>query len=200
MESQFQAAGTIKIDDRRFTIFGKILAGEIAAKQYARIPLGDDSEITLQIDSVEFLDQNCEKISHIGLVFNKLDETLVEMIESVNIQNKTILISDSTELMDMETIEWYSPDDPTPRHQCPCCDYISLQERGNYLICPICYWEDDGQDIDKLDESSGPNHGMTLREGRTNFLTIGACDEKMLQHVLAIDERSQFEHQPRIAE
>ena len=50
MESQFQAAGTIKIDDRRFTIFGKILTGEIAAKQYARIPLGDDSDLLLLID------------------------------------------------------------------------------------------------------------------------------------------------------
>lgn len=200
MESKFQAAGTIKIDDRRFTIFGQILTGEIRAKQYARIPLGDDSEISLQIDSVEFMDQIRLKISHIGLVFNKLEDTLVEMIESANIQNKTILISDSTELMDMETVEWYSPDDPTPRHQCPCCDYISLPERGNYLICPICYWEDDGQDLDELNEPSGPNHGMTLREGRRNFLALGACDEKMLQHVLAIGKRSQFEHQPRIAE
>ena len=85
MESQFQAAGTIKIDDRRFTIFGQILIGEISPKQYARIPLGDDSEISLQIDYVEFMDRIRERISHVSLVFNKLDDTLVEMIESANI-------------------------------------------------------------------------------------------------------------------
>ena len=200
MESQFQAAGTIKIDDRRFTIYGRILNGEIVAQQYAKIPLGDDSEISLQIDSVEFMDRIREKISLIALVFNQLDSSIIEMIESAGLQNKTVLISDSTELMNAEAVEWYSPDDPTPRHQCPCCDYISLPERGNYLICPICYWEDDGLDLDALNEPSGPNHGMTLREGRRNFLALGACDKNMLQNVIEIGERSRFEHQPRIAE
>lgn len=92
--------------------------------------------------------------------------------------------------------EWYEPEDPTPRAQCPCCDYISLPERGNYLICPICFWEDDGLDVDQLDQGSGPNH-MTLREGRKNFLEIGACDPKMKQHVLEEPERAKFDHQPR---
>ncbi|MCJ8330079.1 MAG: hypothetical protein HRT89_12440 [Lentisphaeria bacterium] len=93
--------------------------------------------------------------------------------------------------------QWYEPDDPTPREQCPCCDYISLPERGNYLICRLCFWEDDGQDIDELDEESGPNHGITLREGRTNFNIFGACEEKMVQYVVSIEERSQYEHKPR---
>ncbi|MGF1495158.1 MAG: CPCC family cysteine-rich protein [Microcoleaceae cyanobacterium] len=38
----------------------------------------------------------------------------------------------------------------------------SLLERGNYLICEICFWEDDGQDIDELDMKSAANHGITL--------------------------------------
>lgn len=94
-------------------------------------------------------------------------------------------------------MEWYAPEDPTPREQCPCCDYISLAKRGNYLICPICFWEDDGQDTDELDEESGPNHGITLREGRANFRKFGACEEDMLQHVLPVSKRVQFEHKPR---
>jgi len=102
------------------------------------------------------------------------------------------------ELRDMvDDLTWYEPDDPTPREQCPCCDYISLAERFNYLICPICFWEDDGIDVDRLDSGSGPNH-MTLREGRSNFLVFGACDEKMLINVLAVAERSAFEHRPRM--
>lgn len=91
---------------------------------------------------------------------------------------------------------WYSPADPTPREVCPCCDYVSLAERGNYLICPVCFWEDDGQDVDQLDEPSGPNH-ITLREGRANYKRFGACDEKMVPNVCSPEERAKFERRPR---
>lgn len=94
-------------------------------------------------------------------------------------------------------IEWYAPDDPTPREQCPCCDYISLAERGNYLICSICFWEDDGQDVDELDMGSGPNHGITLREGRENFKSFGSCEREMLEHVLPESKRTGYEFKPR---
>ena len=94
-------------------------------------------------------------------------------------------------------MEWYQPEDPTPREQCPCCDYISLAERGNNLICLICYWEDEGQDIDELDVESGPNHNITLRQGRQNFQEFGACELKMKKHVLPEDVRKNFEHRPR---
>ena len=96
------------------------------------------------------------------------------------------------------TMEWYEPEDSTPREQCPCCDYISLPERGNYLICPICFWEDDGQDIDELDVSSGPNHGVTLREGRANFTEFGACEKDMVKHVISVEERKKFKREIRI--
>ncbi|BDD03889.1 hypothetical protein AUTU_13720 [Aureibacter tunicatorum] len=97
----------------------------------------------------------------------------------------------------MTTMEWYEPEDSTPREQCPCCDYISLPERGNYLICPICFWEDDGQDIDELDVSSGPNHGITLREGRANFAKFGACEKDMVKHVISVEERKKFKREIR---
>ena len=93
--------------------------------------------------------------------------------------------------------EWYAPDDPTPREQCPYCDYVSLPERGNYLICPICFWEDDGQDIDELDRESGPSHGMTLNEARHNFKEFGSCELAMKKHVIEENERKQYEHKPR---
>ena len=53
-------------------------------------------------------------------------------------------------------------------YQCPCCDYFSLDDRGEYSICSVCFWEDSGWDVDCPDKYSGPNH-MTLREGRRNF-------------------------------
>jgi Cysteine-rich CPCC len=92
---------------------------------------------------------------------------------------------------------WYQPTDPIPRHQCPCCDFITLPERGNYLICPVCFWEDDGQDVDTLDEPSAPNRGITLRQGRANFKHLGACGEAMLKNVVPIERRDRFEHRPR---
>ena len=97
----------------------------------------------------------------------------------------------------MTEVRWYEPDDPTPREQCPCCDYISLPERGNFLICKVCFWEDDGQDLSKIDLKSGPNHGLTLRQGRKNFRTVGACDPKMLKHVLPEHLRQKLVRKPR---
>jgi hypothetical protein len=91
---------------------------------------------------------------------------------------------------------WFYPEDPTPREQCPCCDYVTLPERGASLICLICYWEDDGQDVGKLDDVSGPNH-IPLRKARVNFMTLGVCDSIFKGNVLAAKERSQFEYHPR---
>lgn len=92
---------------------------------------------------------------------------------------------------------WYEPDDPTPQAQCPCCDYVSLPVRNRDLICPVCFWEDDGQDIDELDRVSGPNHGISLRAGRRNFSAFGACESTMKQYVLSPEERLRFERRPR---
>ncbi|MCA9067791.1 MAG: hypothetical protein KDA84_02650, partial [Planctomycetaceae bacterium] len=81
--------------------------------------------------------------------------------------------------------------------QCPCCDYFTLEERADWDICPVCFWEDAGQDLDRLDDPSSCNHGITLREGRENFARLGAYRREMLPHVCTIQERQQFRHEPR---
>ena len=81
-------------------------------------------------------------------------------------------------------------------HQCPACDYFTLPTRGQYEICPICFWEDDGIDLDRPDAISGPNH-LSLREARANFQEIGACDVLARPHVLDQESRSRFRHIPR---
>jgi len=63
---------------------------------------------------------------------------------------------------------------------CSCCGYLTLRERGVYLICPVCFWEDDGST--ELDRFSGPNR-MTLREGRESFLSFGASSRGALPAV-----------------
>lgn len=51
---------------------------------------------------------------------------------------------------------------------CPCCRYLTLTNRGNYDICPLCYWEDDGKAYDELDSYSSVNHA-TLGAYRQKF-------------------------------
>lgn len=66
--------------------------------------------------------------------------------------------------------------------RCPCCDHLSLASRGDYDICEICYWEDDGTDDVLYSTPFSPNH-MTLAQGRLNYKTFGACTRAMLCHV-----------------
>jgi hypothetical protein len=47
---------------------------------------------------------------------------------------------------------------------CPCCHYKTISDKGNYEICPVCFWEDDGRNSDDLRYSS-VNH-MTLNEAK----------------------------------
>ena len=92
---------------------------------------------------------------------------------------------------------------------CLCCGYRTLEERGAFDICPVCFWEDDpyimfekmdetgeidsvynhnncddedytGEDV--LDIASSANDGLTLRQGRTNYKKFGACCQEMLQY------------------
>lgn len=84
---------------------------------------------------------------------------------------------------------------------CLCCGCLTLDERGGYDICPVCFWEDDAylivgngeikgvlvdkevSDEDLLDVPSGANHGLTLREGRENYRNFGACEKSMKKYV-----------------
>lgn len=53
---------------------------------------------------------------------------------------------------------------------CPCCGYPTLSGRGDYEICLICWWEDDGQDdVDADEVFGGPNGPYSLTQARRNF-------------------------------
>lgn len=53
---------------------------------------------------------------------------------------------------------------------CPCCGYPTLSNRGGYDICPLCGWEDDGQDSHNAAMVlGGPNGDYSLAEARENF-------------------------------
>jgi len=66
---------------------------------------------------------------------------------------------------------------PQPAYRCPCCKFKTLRERGGYDICPVCYWEDDGQDDHDTDVvRGGPNGDLSLSQARSNYLQYGACE------------------------
>jgi hypothetical protein len=71
-----------------------------------------------------------------------------------------------------------------PSLPCPCCHHLTLAERGEYEICPVCYWEDDGQDDDDASAvRGGPNGSLSLAQARENFTAFGASDSRCVQSV-----------------
>lgn len=51
-------------------------------------------------------------------------------------------------------------------HPCPCCGYKTLPGRGDYDLCPVCWWEDEGLEPW---EFSGAN-AQTLVEAQQEYL------------------------------
>jgi len=71
-------------------------------------------------------------------------------------------------------------------YRCPCCRYKTLHGRGDFEICPVCFWEDDGQDDhDPDDIRGGPNYHVSLTQARQNYQQIGATEARFLPHVRA---------------
>ncbi|MDM5206119.1 CPCC family cysteine-rich protein [Cytobacillus kochii] len=56
------------------------------------------------------------------------------------------------------------------REKCPCCGFLTIEERRMFDICELCHWGDDGQDDPNTDEVWGcPNGDYSLTEARKNF-------------------------------
>jgi hypothetical protein len=75
---------------------------------------------------------------------------------------------------------------PPPRLplRCPCCRCKTLSKRAICAICPVCFWEDDGQDDDDADRVvGGPNGELSLTQGQANYREFGASRRKDLPHV-----------------
>ncbi|WP_263373095.1 CPCC family cysteine-rich protein [Granulicella aggregans] len=69
---------------------------------------------------------------------------------------------------------------------CPCCGFRTLHQKGGDDICPVCYWQDDGQDDSDADiVRGGPNNLLSLSEARRNFAEIGASDLLFIGNVRA---------------
>jgi len=69
-------------------------------------------------------------------------------------------------------------------YRCPCCRSRTLGERGGFEICPVCFWEDDGQDDEDADSvRGGPNGSLSLTQARENYARHGTCDPRFAENV-----------------
>jgi Cysteine-rich CPCC len=65
----------------------------------------------------------------------------------------------------------------TEKQPCPCCGDRTLDDRRRFEICPVCFWQDDGQDdIDADIVCGGPNGTLSLTQARQNYQEFGSCD------------------------
>ena len=64
------------------------------------------------------------------------------------------------------------------KYACPCCGHktFSRLPNGTYDLCEVCFWEDDGVQLENPDYEGGANK-MSLRQSQKNYLKFGACDE-----------------------
>ncbi|MGX4601748.1 CPCC family cysteine-rich protein [Faecalimicrobium sp. JNUCC 81] len=61
------------------------------------------------------------------------------------------------------------------KYTCPCCGYITLPNRGDYYICPLCIWEDDQSQFEHPNLGGGANEN-SLIEAQINFINFGVSD------------------------
>jgi hypothetical protein len=70
------------------------------------------------------------------------------------------------------------------RFRCPCCGYKTLEAPGALQLCPVCWWEDDGQeDKDASEVRLTVNGQLSLDEARSHFLEYGAAHPRFLRYV-----------------
>jgi hypothetical protein len=87
------------------------------------------------------------------------------------------------------------------RLACPSCGYPTIDGRGDFDICSICDWEDDGQDDDDADEvRGGPNSDLSLIDSRLRIGTFlvelarkmgGAINSNPMEVLQAVREREE---------
>lgn len=77
------------------------------------------------------------------------------------------------------------------RWPCPCCGHLTLDEGpGEYDLCPVCYWEDDPEQLRWPDLPNRAN-GLSLMEAQATYQRIGAMSEGCLDSV-----REPLPHEP----
>ena len=70
------------------------------------------------------------------------------------------------------------------RYRCPCCGLKTLEAPGVLALCPVCWWEDDGQeDVDASEVRMTVNGALSLEEARGHYARCGAAHPRFLPYV-----------------
>ncbi|HUX27488.1 MAG TPA: CPCC family cysteine-rich protein, partial [Terracidiphilus sp.] len=68
--------------------------------------------------------------------------------------------------------------------RCPCCGYRTLEAPSAMGLCPVCWWEDDGQeDADACAVRLTVNGELSLVEAREHFAHCGAAHPRFMPYV-----------------
>ena len=133
----------------------------------------DRENILLDIASDE------EILSQRDLLDHKFNSEILNYIKDTYIGVKNTYLESKVKILigeNVNIIDKYN----SGLIECNCCKYQTIQDRGNYEICPVCFWEDDGsEDISRY----SPANRMNLGEAILNFRKFGAISESAKEFV-----------------
>ena len=70
------------------------------------------------------------------------------------------------------------------RYRCPCCGARTLTAPASMDLCPVCWWEDDGQEDDDASEVRLTVNGdLSLSVAREHYRHCGAAHPRFIQYV-----------------
>jgi hypothetical protein len=70
------------------------------------------------------------------------------------------------------------------RFRCPCCGYRTLAAPAALGLCPVCWWEDDGQEDEDAQEIRLTVNGqLSLSQARAYYSSCGAAHPRFLPYV-----------------
>jgi hypothetical protein len=70
------------------------------------------------------------------------------------------------------------------RFRCLCCGCRTLLKPEALELCPICWWEDDGQDDEDASVARRTVNGeLSLEEARAHYTQCGAAHPRFLRYV-----------------
>ena len=76
------------------------------------------------------------------------------------------------------------------KYKCPCCGYYTFEipVDNTFDICPVCFWGNDGVQLQKPDYAGGANI-LSLNQSRKNFQVFGASEKCFIKNVrLPLDD------------
>ncbi|MEX2975904.1 CPCC family cysteine-rich protein [Serratia fonticola] len=146
----------------------KKISRKLALTHLAIIKITQCSEEDVDnIISAEYLNEDGESIEYSDIFDDSIQEFLLNYFIDVKLKGFiNEYLQGYLEGLYKEPFSVVGKEDDL--EECPCCGYLTLPSRGDYDVCSVCYWEDDGKPSSELDSYSSVNHS-TLREYREKF-------------------------------